>query len=221
MIKVSNERAYNFMGAVRGMRNSWGSWDKMDSFESTNVSIKSEQFESWGHDGNIEMFVLGENDKILALKLLKAGSDHAKFTRQILVSFDLTAPLYFWKQFDQYRVGVTSNSTSTMHTIQREAFTPELFSIDIVTTAFEAHLTNLELLRQMFLETKDKSYWRAIIQMLPDSFNQTRHITCNYQVLRNMYHSRKNHKLKEWHDFCSWIETLPYSELITTKNPKK
>ena len=161
-------------------------------------------------------YVLGENDLNLAKKLCKAGSDHRKFIRQILVSVDITAPLYWWKEFDTYKVATVANSTSTMHKIHSRPFEMSDFSCDRLTAggvkALESLLEYLEDCRIKFVETKDKAYWYDIIQLLPESYNQTRTITMNYENLLNMYYARRNHKLAEWHTYCDWILTLPYTK---------
>ena len=160
--------------------------------------------------------MLGENDLNLAKKLCKAGSDHRKFIRQILVSVDITAPLYWWKEFDTYKVATVANSTSTMHKIHSRPFEMSDFSCDRLTAggvkALESLLEYLEDCRIKFVETKDKAYWYDIIQLLPESYNQTRTITMNYENLLNMYYARRNHKLAEWHTYCDWILTLPYTK---------
>jgi len=216
MIKVENVFVSDFEGAFRGMRNPLASWKKTDSnFDLNNIQ-------------------LGPNDLKLAQKLIKAGPDHGKFLRQIFVSMDITAPLYWWKEMDTYKVGTVANSTSTMHTLTKEEITLDMFSFDNLDLmvskghsingeweltfkdCIEDILISCNNLRNKFLETKDKRYWRALIQLLPNAWNQTRTWTANYQVLRNIYNSRKNHKLSEWHTFCEEIEKLPYSkELIT------
>jgi hypothetical protein len=207
MILIEKEVVYNFDGAVRGMRNPLNSWDKIDSKYV---------------DGT---FILGENDLDLMRRLVKAGSDHRKFMRQILVCFDITAPLYWWKEFDTYKVGTTANSTSTMHKLTAKKFTFDDFSHENLKTTLGETFEGMDLLatiidflnerRERYLETKDKTIWDEMIQILPTSYNQKRTLTLNYEVLRNMYHSRKNHKLQEWHDMRAKIESLPYSELIT------
>ena len=216
MIKFEHFKSYNWMDAIRGARNSWESHKKSDSFEFISEN-----------DNKIQVS-MGENDLKLLKNLVKAGSDHAKFMRQILVSVDIEAPFYWWKQADQYKVGTVTNAESTMHTLSKKEITKELFSFDedvldnpYMSEVIAEHLGNLEYIRQLFLETKDKKYWRALIQLLPDGFMQKRTITMNYQVLRSMYHSRKHHKLSEWHEFCTWCETLPYSELITYTGKEK
>ena len=204
MIKITNISVCNFENAIRGMRNPLNSWDKSDSY--------------YDKGGN---FVIGENDLKLALKLANAGSDHRKFLRQIFVSVDITAPLYWWKEFDTYKVGTVANSCSTMHTIHKKEFTLDDFSHDKLNEynkrILKAYIDAINTDRKLFLETNDKDYWWQMIQMLPTSYNQLRTVTLNYEVLRNIYHSRKNHKLDEWHGFCDVIKGLPYSELITGK----
>lgn len=225
MIKFDNVDVYNFDGAIRGIRNSWDSHEKSDSgWQRELVEIGEYYAETK------ENYVIGVNDLKLAKNLVKAGASHAKFMRQILISVDITAPLYWWKQFDQYKVGTTTNSESTMHTINRTGFYKDneldenLFSIDYPFVdclsvgeidAFGKFFNLLENLRIDYNKTKDKRYWDLLIALLPSGFNQMRTTTMNYSVLANIYHDRKNHKLKEWHEMCDWIETLPYSELIT------
>ena len=191
--------------AIRGARNPMNSWARMDSF--------------YDEGGN---FVLGENDLSLARRLAVAGSDHRKFLRQIMVSMDITAPLYWWKEFDTYKVGTVANSTSTMHKIQAKEFEREDFSCDRMTTdalsVLDALIVYLEGERVRFNETKDKSAWHNMIQLLPSSFNQLRTVTFNYEVLINIYYARRHHKLAEWHTLCDAIEKLPYAkELILVK----
>lgn len=195
----------NFENAIRGARNPMNSWDRMDSY--------------YDEDGN---FVLGENDLSLAGKLAKAGSDHRKFLRQIFVTMDITAPLYWWKEFDTYKVGTVANSTSTMHKIQAKEFTREDFSCDRMSedclTALDAVIAYLEGERVKFVETKERQHWHNMIQLLPSSYNQMRTVTMNYEVLINIYYARKTHKLAEWHVLCDAIENLPYAdELIRVK----
>ena len=201
MIKIENVDVYGFETAIRGMRNPMNSWDKSDSCN----------FHSF--DG-IE-FDMGENDLKLMKDLVKAGSDHSKFMRMITVTLDITAPIYWWKEFDTYKVGTVRNSCSTMHKIHSKEFALEDFSCEYCPAFTNGVIETLETWRKQYLETKDKKYWYAMIQLLPSSYNQRATVQLNYAVLRNMYHSRKNHKLDEWQEFCKWIETLPYSELIT------
>lgn len=203
MLKVEHISVMNLENALRGARNPMNSWGKSDSY----YNEKGE-------------YILGENDLGLAARLCSSGTDHRKFMRQILVSMDITAPIYWWKEFDTYKVGTTANSTSTMHKIHSKSFEEADFSTDQSTEEtkafFQSVIGQLERLRLLFIETGDKSYWYSIIQLLPSSYNQMRTCTLNYENLINMYNARKNHKLKEWHDFCDYIKELPYSqELIT------
>ena len=199
MIKIEKTSVMNMEGAIRGARNPLNSWDRMDSF--------------YDSDGN---YVLGENDLNLAKKLCKAGSDHRKFMRQILLSADITAPLYWWKEFDTYKVATVANSTSTMHKIHSKPFEIDDFSHDHMTDgaieALEKVMEYLEECRLKFVETKDKANWYDIIQLLPSSYNQKRTVTMNYENLLNMYFARRSHKLDEWHTYCDWIMTLPYTK---------
>jgi hypothetical protein len=205
MIKVTNIDVMNFDNAIRGMRNPLNSWDKIDS--------------KWDGFGEPYGFTIGENDLKLAMKLANAGSDDRKFLRQIFVSMDITAPLYWWKEFDTYKVGTVANSCSTMHKIHSKEFTLDDFSWEHLTEPglqlLEATIDFLNHNRKLFNETKDKLYWHQMIQMLPTSYEQLRTVTLNYEVLRYMYHARKHHKLDEWRALCKRIESLPYSCLIT------
>ncbi len=199
MIKLENTKVMNFEGAIRGARNPMNSWDRMDS--------------SYDKDGN---YVLGENDLSLAKRLCKAGSDHRKFIRQILVCVDITAPMYWWKEFDTYKVGTVANSTSTMHKIHSKPFDLDDFSHDHLSEDAKGALLDfidfMEKKRISFVENKNKDDWYDIIQLLPSSYNQTRTITMNYENLHNMYFARKSHKLEEWHKYCDWIMELPYTK---------
>ena len=202
MIKVENIDTFNFEGAIRGMRNPLNSWDKSDSY--------------WvGHDDE-RQFMIGENDLDLMRRLYKAGSEHRKYLRQIFVSMDITAPLYWWKEFDTYKVGTVSNSCSTMHTIHKKEFELDDFSIEHLTEGnvegFKSVLNCLNTARQNYIETKDKKWWWQMIQVLPASYNQKRTITMDYETLLNIYETRKNHKLDEWNKFREWILTLPYTK---------
>lgn len=222
MIEFSNTGVYNFDGALRGLRNPLNSWDKSDSIFCPG---SCDLCDKWRLDGSICSgnmiegdFVIGENDLNLAKKLIKAGSDHRKFLRQIIVSVDILAPRYWWTEFDTYKVGTVANSCSTMHTIHKKEFEIDDFSHDKLkrTLMLQLTITTLNLLRESYLETNEKDYWYEIIQLLPQSYNQLRTVTLNYEVLRNMYHARKNHKLDEWSiGFVEWIKSLPYSEFIT------
>lgn len=203
MLGVSNTSVMNMENAIRGARNPMNSWARMDSYYND------------AHE-----YVLGENDLNLAKRLCKAGNDHRKFIRQILVSVDITAPLYWWKEYDTYKVATVANSTSTMHKIHSKPFELDDFSHDHMTEEskekFQGYIDYMETVRLKFVETNDKAYWYDLIQLLPSSYNQLRTCTMNYETLANIYRARKNHKLKEWHTFCDWIKTLPYaSDLIT------
>lgn len=205
MIKIERTSIMNFDNAIRGARNPMNSWAKLDSY----YNEKGE-------------FVFGENDLDLARRLAHAGSDHRKFLRQIFVSVDITAPLYWWKEFDTYKVGTVANSCSTMHKIHSKEFSREDFSCDRLTPealeALDALIVFLEAERKRFVETKDKAPWHNMIQLLPSSFNQMRTVTLNYENLISIYYARKSHKLPEWHTLCDWIMSLPYaSDLIAVK----
>ena len=201
MLKVERICVMNFENAIRGARNPLNSWAKMDSY----YNEKGE-------------FVLGENDLSLATRLARAGSDHRKYLRQIMVSMDITAPLYWWKEFDTYKVGTVANSTSTMHKIQAKEFAREDFSCELLTgesaLVMDSVIACLEAERQKFLETKNKENWINMIQLLPSSYNQMRTVTMNYEVLINIYYARKNHKLGEWHVLCDAIKELPYADKL-------
>ncbi len=198
------------MFVIEGMRNPMNSWDKIDSVVAYS---RCELID----------YVIGPNDKTLMKKLAKAGTDHRKFMRMMPVYVRITAPLYWWKEFDTYKVGTVANSCSTMHKIQAKRFEREDFSIEHLKNCGEQHwmvcmdniISSLSVAREKYLETKDKKYWWQMIQLLPSSYNQTRNVMLNYEVLYNIYHARKNHKLDEWIDFCKWIETLEFSFLIT------
>lgn len=204
MIKIEQTNVCGWGSAIRGMRNPMNSWDKSDS--------------KWDGFGDIDGFSIGENDLNLMKRLAKGGAVHAKYRRMITVYVDITAPLYWWKEFDTYKVGTVANSCSTMHKIHAEELTSDDFSHEhLGKEEFDvlgAVIYSLNWNRQKFLETKEKSYWKKMIQMLPSSYNQKRTIMLNYEVLVGMYRDRKNHKLDEWHTFCDWIKLLPYSELI-------
>lgn len=202
MIRITNISVMNFENAMRGARNPMNSWARMDSY--------------YDDEGN---FVLGENDLSLASRLAKAGSDHRKFVRQIIVSLDISAPFYWWKEFDTYKVGTVANSCSTMHKIQAKEFAREDFSCEHMSeeglAVLDSVIAFMERERLAFIETKDKAHWHNMIQMLPTSYNQLRTVTLNYEVLINIYKARRYHKLDEWKIFCAEIEKLPYAkELI-------
>lgn len=212
MIKIEKPRTYGWMAAVRGMRNPMNSWDKSDSCET--------------HGAYGDQFSFGENDLALAKKLTQAGPDHRKFLRQIFVSMDITAPLYWWKEFDTYKVGTVANSCSTMHKIHEKEFTLDDFSHERLMNYSDVYLrsvlceppivvlgrtiSTLNIFRRLYLEKKDKDYWWQMIQLLPSSYNQLRTVTMTYENLLNMYRARKDHKLDEWRKFCEVIAELPY-----------
>ena len=232
MLKIENFEVLGWEHAIRGMRNPMNSWEKSDS----NFFDDSE-----GHvcnicqgRGSMSLIEMGPNDHDLMMRLSNAGTDHRKFMRMITVYLDITAPLYWWKEFDTYKVGTVANSCSTMHKIADREFTFDDFSHEkLINSACmeiqEQHIrisptqalaTTIECLnsyRDLYLQTKDKKYWWQMIQLLPMSYNQKRTVMLNYEVLANIYKSRRNHRLDEWHTFCDWIEELPYSELITGK----
>lgn len=196
----------NLENAIRGARNPLNSWARSDSYYDENGS-----------------YILGENDLGLAKRLARAGSDHRKYLRQVFVSVDITAPMYWWKEYDTYKIATVANSTSTMHKIHSKEFSREDFSIDKLDedslAFFDTIIAKLEELRIKFVETKDKQYWYDLIQLLPSSYNQMRTCTLNYETLINIYYARKSHKLDEWHVFCDFIKTLPYAkDLILIKD---
>ena len=214
MIKIEKTDVYGWEAAIRGMRNPMNSWDKIDSG-------------FYWDDENL-VFGIGDNDRDLMMKLAKGGSVHAKYRRMITVTVDIHAPLYWWKEFDTYKVGTVANSCSTMHKIHAKEFTMDDFSCEKLIANEPVPTTVLSPLqflsgligalngcRDMFLATNDKRWWEQMIQLLPTSYNQKRTVLLNYEVLVGMYRDRKNHKLDEWHTFCDWIRELPYSELIT------
>lgn len=228
MLKISNFEVMGWEHAIRGMRNPMNSWEKSDSLWNG----------AFNYSNGTPVWVIGDNDLSLMKRLRNAGTDHRKFMRMITVYLDITAPLYWWKEFDTYKIGTVANSCSTMHKIAEKEFTLEDFShehlaecdgewVDILTVdpysfpAMESTdilktvVEGLNRFRSRYLETKDKKYWWQMIQLLPSSYNQKRTVMLNYEVLANIYKSRRNHKLDEWHTFCDWIEELFYSELIT------
>ena len=204
MIEISNALVTGFEAAIRGMRNPMNSWKQSDSLFNGYVGIND---------------YIGKKDLELMKKLSKAGNDHGKFLRMINVSLDINAPLYWWKEFDTYKVGTVANSCSTMHKIHSKEFTLDDFSHDHLSRNSEKVLMHtircLNDYREELLKDKDKHNWWQMIQLLPSSYNQKRTVVLNYAVLKNMYHARKEHKLDEWRIFCRWIEQLPYAELIT------
>ena len=238
MIKIENvvtPSPEQWKALILGARNAMNSWARSDSKFYDDVDFDPDDYIGPG------MYLIGPNDYELMMRLRNAGTDHRKFMRMITVYLNITAPLYWWKEFDTYRVGVEKNSCSTMHKIHAKEFTLEDFSYEHLLEPKDVHVPNdsccnpnwegcgiiapidileetvnmLNKAREMFLETKDKKYWWQMIQLLPSSYNQKRTVQLNYEVLANIYKSRKDHKLDCWRDFCSWIETLPYSELIT------
>lgn len=222
MIRIENVEIYGWEAAIRGMRNPLNSWDKSDSGYETHYN-SAEADEIWE-----TVFNVGNNDLELMQKLVKAGTDHRKFMRMITVYVDVTSHHGWWAEADTYKVGTVRNSCSKMHTIHVKGFCKDDFSHegidevgDIATETFEQTIKTLEQLRVAFNETGEKKYWRAIIELLPLGYNIRATLMLNYEVLANIYHSRKNHKLDEWRDFCTWIETLPYSELITGGNDEQ
>ncbi len=207
MIKLERTSVMNMENAIRGARNPMNSWARMDSY--------------YDDEGN---FVLGENDLSLAQRLCTAGSDHRKFIRQIFVSVDITAPLYWWKEYDTYKVATVANSTSTMHKIHSKPFELDDFSCDKLgddaKAKFADFIAYMEDIRLKYVETKDKALWYELIQLLPSSYNQMRTCTLNYETLANIYYARRYHKLDEWHILCDWILSLPYAkELIVGTKP--
>ena len=222
MIKIDKTDVFGFEGAIRGMRNPMNSWHKADSglcrygLENPFCFTECPSF----HSEDVCMtkyFTVGENDKKLACNLVKAGSDHRKFLRMIHVQADVLAPLYWWKEYDTYKVGTVANSCSTMHKIHSKEFTLDDFSHEHLSDGeygnmelLKCVVTCLNVARIKYIESNDKEYWWQMIQLLPSSYNQLRTIDLNYEVLLNIYYSRKNHKLDEWHSFCDWIESLPY-----------
>ena len=202
MIRLERTSVMNLENAMRGARNPLNSWARSDSYYDENHN-----------------YILGPNDLDLAKRLRRAGSDHRKFLRQVFVSVDITAPIYWWKEYDTYKVATTANSTSTMHKIHSKPFELEDFSCDHMTPDtlefMKTVIERLEQIRLRFAAEKQKEDWYDLIQLLPSSYNQMRTCSLNYETLINIYHARKNHKLQEWHTFCDWIETLPYGkELI-------
>ena len=233
MLKIENTEVIGLEAAIRGMRNPMNSWEKSDSLfydEDGNLC-------RMGQGKNLSLDEIGDSDYKLMIKLRNAGTDHRKFMRMITVYLDITAPLYWWKEFDTYKVGTVANSCSTMHKIHEKEFTFDDFSHEklinsacmeiqeqhIRISPIQALATTIECLnsyRDLYLQTKDKKYWWQMIQLLPSSYNQKRTVMLNYEVLANMYKSRRDHKLDEWHTFCDWIERLPYSELIIGKTDR-
>ncbi len=226
MIRIENTGAYGFEAAIRGMRNPMNSWDKSDSHVCACADgyldcpmVLNDDEPAKECDPDKYNFCVGEKDFCLMKKLAAAGPDHGKFLRMITVAADITAPLYWYKEYDTYKVGTVANSCSTMHKIAEKEFTLDDFSHEYLNEKSLYMLNDtiqyLNAVREAFIETKDKHYWWQMIQLLPSSYNQRRTVQLNYAVLKNIYHARKGHKLDEWNKFCQWIEGLPYSELIT------
>ena len=229
MVKIENVEVFGFEAAIRGMRNPMNSWDKSDSCyckqpETNECNNKCKAYCAWStYDLGENPFCIGNNDLKLMQSLVKAGSDHSKFMRMINVTLDITAPLYWWKEFDTYKVGTVRNSCSTMHKIAEKEFTLYDFSHEHLseysTDVLMKTINTLNFYRATYIGNRKhdecKDIWWQMIQLLPSSYNQRATVQLNYAALRNMYHSRKAHKLDEWVKFCKWVETLPYSELIT------
>lgn len=242
MLKIENTEVLGWEHAIRGMRNPMNSWEKSDSEWNgwDELSFVPDSIPTQIDEENEHVFYIGQNDQKLMMNLRNAGTDHRKFMRMITVYVDLTAPLYWWKEFDTYKVGTVANSCSTMHKIATKEFTLEDFSCEHLMSIEDPDdedvvrvegrygcwdpedilvqtIYTLNFYRQKYLETKDKKYWWQMIQLLPSSYNQRRTVMLNYEVLANIYKSRRNHKLDEWHTFCDWIERIPYSQIITGK----
>ena len=218
MIKIEETKTFGWEAAIRGMRNPMNSWEKSDSnfFDDSEGHVCNI---CQGH-GPMSLIEIGPNDYALMKNLRNAGTDHRKFMRMITVYLDITAPLYWWKEFDTYKVGTVANSCSTMHKIAAKEFTLEDFSCEKLYDPLgdlRPIVDRLNVYRERYLETKDKNDWWQMIQLLPTSYNQKRTVMLNYEVLANIYRSRRHHKLDEWNTLCDWIESLPYSELITGK----
>jgi hypothetical protein len=229
VIRIDKTDVFGWEAAIRGMRNPLNSWDKSDS----GLKLMNENDVEFGYEPNYE-YIIGKDDMKLMLSLAAAGHSHSKYRRMINVTCDITAPLYWWKEYDTYKVGTVANSCSTMHKIHAKPFSVHDISCEelmkgnmvdsdgnIYAPELKAHykhmsnvLSSLNNLRDLYLKTKDKRYWRCMIEMLPSSYNQLRTVQLNYEVLANMYRDRKNHKLDEWRKFCKWVESLPYSEII-------
>lgn len=212
MIKIENTQVSGWEAAIRGMRNPMNSWDKSDTKYVVTTSGRRPE--------------IGENDLKLAKSLIKPGSDHRKFLRYITVTADITAPLYWWKEFDTYKVGTVANSCSTMHKIAAKPFELDDFSHDQLTVFAKESILGFIIVelngyREDYLRTKEKRSWWQMIQLLPSSYNQRRTVQLNYEVLRNMYRARKEHKLDEWRDFCAWADQLPYGELINMSDKEE
>lgn len=211
MIKIDEVETYGWQAAIRGMRNPKNSWDKSDTTQCCGCDKDCASINN--------KLCVGNADLKLMKTLSAAGTDHGKYLRMITVTADITAPLYWWKEYDTYKVGTVANSCSTMHKIQAKEFVLSDFSTEHLSATnlivFSMVIDAMNNARLDFLQRKDKKDWWQMIQMLPTCYNQKRTVQLNYAVLKNMYHSRQNHKLDEWREFCKWVETLPYSQLIT------
>ena len=229
MIKIEKTETYGWEAAIRGMRNPMNSWEKSDSVDCRRTDCSICGLPA-GRDCTeaVNKYVIGDADFALMKKLAAAGTDHAKYLRMITVTADIVAPLYWYKEFDTYKVGTVANSCSTMHKIHAKEFTLDDFSHEHLSnfsshpdkakdpvTILQETVKTLNSCRECYIKEKDKFFWWQMIQLLPSSYNQRRTVMLNYAVLRNIYHARKSHKLDEWRDFCTWAEQLPYSELIT------
>ena len=230
MLKIENTEVVGWEAAIRGMRNPMNSWEKIDSgltCSQNKNNICDIHCTADNYCKPLDKYLIGKNDHDLMTRLRNSGTDHRKFMRMIVVYLDITAPLYWWKEFDTYKVGTVANSCSTMHKIHDKEFTRDDFSFENIPEKFDWFLNEGNFLddllfalndaRENYIKTKDKKSWWQMIQLLPSSYNQRRTVMLNYEVLANIYKSRQNHKLDEWHTFCDWIESLPYSELITGK----
>ena len=228
MIRIENVEVMGWEHAIRGMRNPMNSWEKSDSGYHHISAVEPDGEVVQTLAGMPIIYEIGPNDKKLMMTLRNAGTDHRKFMRMITVYLDITAPLYWWKEFSTYKVGTVANSCSTMHKIHAKEFDISDFSTEHLITGPDSPLelvhdtiAMLNTMRKFYLETKDKKYWWQMIQLLPSSYNQKRTVMLNYEVLCNMFAARCNHKLDEWHTLCDWMETLPYSELITGEKSVK
>lgn len=218
-IRMENTQVFGIEAAVRGMRNPMNSWNKSDSFTCTSYSLNGCFCRCKDVEKCFNGFVIGNADYELMKCLREAGSEHRKFMRMITVYVDVTAPLYWWKEFETYKIGTVSNSCSTMHRIHSKEFSPSDFSMEhlegISLNAMQYTIDTLNHFRELYLSsTKEKSFWWQMIQLLPSSYNQKRTICMNYEVITRIYEQRNGHKLDEWNDLCDWIKTLPFSNLI-------
>jgi hypothetical protein len=228
VIKIEKTEVFGWEAAIRGMRNPMNSWEKSDSGYCCGDK-KCSAIPECNINCDIPHYMIGPNDLKLMIKLRNAGTDHRKFMRMITVYLDITAPLYWWKEFDTYKVGTVANSCSTMHKIHAKRFERENFSIEHLDNCDEQHwmvcmdniISAMNVARDKYLETKDKKYWWQMIQLLPSSYNQKRTVMLNYEVLANIYKSRCNHKLDEWRELCKWVETLPYAKGLIYNDTEK